>query len=192
MNATKQIVKIQSELEMLGFLKSNTTQCRFVSLLSDTPVVKIRKGNPFPGLRKVSRKSGLINANYNTSVRRRIAETLGVELAETVYENGEVWYKHLTTEDGKALPVVVNKNKDNGEHYLQFFTQKAESQYVMPDGTVVASEQVKPYLYKESERPDWKPTVIAVNLCNVKELRASGVIMQAEDVAEAEAALAAS
>ena len=91
-----------SELEMLGFIKTNGTACRFVAIVSKTPVVKIKVGNPWgasakskSGLYKVSRKIGIINANFNTSVRNRIAEKLGVKLAEVEYENGEVWYEHL-------------------------------------------------------------------------------------------------
>ena len=179
-------VKMVSTLEMVGFLKTNGTACRFVSLLSKTPVVKIRKGNPWGasdktknGLYKVSQKIGLINANYNTSVRNRIAKQLGVELSEVEYENGEVWYQHLLTTDGKPLPVVVNKKTpDNGEHYLQFFTHRAENVYVNEQGETVPDDLVKPWLYKETERPEWKPTVISVNLGNVKQLKASGVIME--------------
>jgi hypothetical protein len=187
----KTIVQISSELEMVGFLKTNGTQCRFVALVSDTEP-KLKKGCPFKGVRKVSRKNGLINANYNTSVRRRLADTLGVELAEVEYENGGVWYKHLMTqgEQPKPLPVVVHATKENGKHYLQFFPHKAESKYVLENGETVADEQLKPWFYATSERPEYKPCVISIDLANVKELKASGVIMQAEDLAEAEAVLA--
>ncbi len=192
MNTAKTIVSILSPLEMAGFIKSNGTQCRFVAIVTDTPVVKIRKGNPFQGVRKVSRKLGLVNANYNTSVRNRIAAKLGVTLSEVEYENGEVWYEHLKTVDGKNLPLVQHKDeaKRQGKLYLQYFPHKSVNAYVMPNGDTVTEAELKPWLYKESERPDYKPSVIAVELANVKELRASGVIMQAEDIDEAEAALA--
>ncbi len=177
---------------MAGFIKSNGTQCRFVSIVTDTPVVKIRKGNPFGALRKVSRKMGIVNANYNTSVRNRIADKLGVNLSEVEYKNGEVWYEHLLTVDNKPLPLVQHKDesKRNGKLYLQYFPHKAHSVYVSANGDTVADELVKPWLYKETERPDYKPTVIAVELGNVKEIRASGVIMESADLDEAESALA--
>lgn len=183
---------------MAGFIKSNGTQCRFVSLVSRTPVVDIRAGNPWgaskktkSGLFKVSRKNGIVNANYNTSVRNRIAEKLGIKLSEVEYENGEVWYQHLLTVDGKPLPLVQHKDetKRGGKLYLQYFPHKANSVYVNEQGDTVADSLVEPWLYAKSERPDYKPTVIAIELGNVKELRASGVIMQAEDLAEAETAL---
>ena len=179
MKKPNKTVEFLSILEMVGFLKTNGTSCRFVSLVSDTPVVKIRKGHPFPGLHKVSRKVGLINANFNTSVRRRIAEQLGVELSEVEYENGEVWYKHLLTSDGKPLPVLVNKSTpEDGKFYLQLFTHKSQSVYVSAGGEVVPSDLVKPWLYKESPRPDFKPTVISLKLEHVKNLKASGVIVE--------------
>lgn len=187
----KTIVQISSHLEMVGFIKANGTQCRFVSMVSDT-APKLRKGCPFVGVRKVSRKTGLVNANYNTAVRKRIAERLGVELSEVEYENGEVWYRHEMTagENPKPLPLVVNKSKDDGKVYLQYYPHKATSKYVLPNGEEVTAAQLEPYFYKQSERPDFKPCVISVDIANIKELRASGVIMQTEDIEEAETLLA--
>ena len=184
---SKTIVEITSSLEMAGFIKSNGTQCRFVSILTDTVVSKIKKGNPFPGLRKVSRKMGIVNANYNMSVRRLIAENKGVTLAEAEYTNGEVWYCHLTTMDGKPLPLVQHKDETKrGKLYLQYFPHKAESKYVLPNGDTVSHEDVKPWLYKEKEWDENKPVVISIDLDNIKQIKASGVIMQAEDLEEAE------
>lgn len=188
-----------SELEMLGFLKTNGTQCRFVAIVSKTPVVKIRVGNPWGasaksknGLYKVSRKIGIVNANFNTSVRNRIAEKLGVKLSEVEYENGEVWYEHLHTADNKPLPVVQHKDetKRQGQYYLQYFTHKSENAYVNEAGEVVPDETVKPWLYAETKRDEFKPTVIAVNLRNVQQLKASGVVIEMPELAEVETALA--
>jgi hypothetical protein len=158
-------------------------------------VVKIRVGNPWgagakskSGLWKVSRKLGIINANYNTSVTKRLAEKLGVDVSRVEYTNGPVWYEHLTTGEGKPLPVVVHKEHKD-KYYLQFFTHKAHSAYVNEAGEVVPDETVKPWLYAESEKPDFKPTVIAVGLANVKELRASGLVLEMPDFDEAEAVL---
>lgn len=186
-----------SELEMLGFLKTNGTQCRFVSVVTKTPVVKIKKGNPWGagkaterGLYKLSRKIGLINANYNTSVRRRIAEKLGVELKEVEYDSGECWYQHLTTGDGKALPVVQHKDETKRTgFYLQFFPHKSFNAYVNEAGEPVKDAEVEPWLYAESARPDYKPCVIAVKLENVASLKASGVVIEMPALEEAEAIL---
>ena len=195
----KSVVQMVNELEMLDFIKSNGTACRFVAIVSKTPVVKIKAGNPWGasaksknGLYKVSRKLGIINANYNTSVRNRIAEKLGVTLAEVEYEQGEVWYEHLMTADKKRLPIVQHKDetKRDGQYYLQYFPQKSSNAYVNEAGETVPDETVKSWLYKETERPDFKPCVIAVNLRNVKQIKASGIVIEMPELEEAEQALA--
>lgn len=195
------VVKMMSTLEMVGFLKTNGTACRFVSLVCKTPVVKIKAGNPFGQvvkngkvvgdcqLFKVASKIGIINANYNTSVRRRIAEKLGVELPEVEYTNGEVWFEHLLTENGKPLPLVQHK-EHKGKYYLQYFPHKSTARYVNAQGETLPDEMVKPHLYKESERADYKPCVIAINLEHVSQLKASGVVIEMPDFDEAAAILA--
>lgn len=193
------VVQITSELEMLGFLKANGTACRFAAVLTRTPVVKIKAGNPWGGgakskngIYKVSRKLGIINANYNTSVRTRIAKILGVNLPEVEYVNGDVWYEHLKTADGKNLPIVQHKDpaKRDGQYYLQYFPQKSTNAYVDEEGKPVADCLVEPWLYKETERSAFKPTVIAVNLRNVHQLKASGVVIEMPEIEEVEAILA--
>lgn len=178
-----------NQLEMVGFIKTNGTGCRFVSIVTDTPVKNLRAACPFKNVRKVSRKIGLLNANYNTSVRRRIAEKLGVELKEVEYQNGEVWYQHVMTADGKALPLVVNKKTpDSGKYYLQYFPHKAENKFVAENGDILTEAQLEPYFYA-SKREDFKPCVIAVSVENIMELKASGIIIQMPDFEQAEALL---
>ena len=178
-----------NQLEIVGFLKTNGTQCRFASILSDT-APKLKQGCPYTGVRKVSNKIGLLNANYNTSVRRRLAETNGVTLAEQDYENGEVWYEHLQTVDGKNLPVVVNKTKQDGKFYLQYFPLKSSHKYVDANGIELSETQLEPYFYKQSARPEYKPCVISIDLANVRQLKASGVVIETPDFEEASAILA--
>ena len=193
-----QTINMISQLEMLGFLKTNGTQSRFVSITTKTPVVKIKVGNPWGagksenGLYKVSRKIGLINANYNTSVRRRIAEKLGVELPEVEYTNGKSAYIHLMTEEGKALPVLVKaSNPNDGVYYLQYFPHKSFANiYVNENGNTISDELVKHWLYAESERSEFKPSVIVPKLSNILQLKASGVIIKMPEFDEAEVLLA--
>lgn len=196
------VVKMQSELEMLGFLKTNGTACRFVSMTIRTPVVKIKVGNPWhvvkggkvvgdPQLFKVSKKIGIINANYNDSVQRRIAEKLGVRENEVEYVPGVTWYEHLQTIDGKPLPVVQHKDEaKQGEFYLQYFPQKSENAYCNASGEPVPAAEVAKWAYAESERPDFKPSVIVVKLANIHQLKASGVIIEMPELDEVQAVLA--
>ena len=193
------VVQMMNELEMLGFLKTNGTDCRFVAITTKTPVVKIKAGNPWgagkseSGLYKVSRKIGIINANYCASVERRISETLGVKPSEVEYIPGKTWYVHLFASNGKTLPVVQHADETKrGEYYLQYFpqTEKSVNVYVNEAGEPISAELVKPWLYKESERPAYKPTVIAVKLSNIKQMKASGVVLEMPELDEVEAVLA--
>jgi hypothetical protein len=190
MNTNQTVVQMTSTLEMVGFIKTNGTACRFVSLVSNTPVTKIRKDCPFTGITKVSKKIGIINANYNTSVRKRIADKLGVELSNVEYENGEVWYRHLLTSDGKPLPLVEHKKKENGEYYLQYFPHKSSHKYLDSNGQELNEALLEPYFYKQSEKSCFKPTVICINLSNILQLKASGVVIEMPDFEEAAAVLA--
>ncbi len=192
-----------NEAEMAGFIKANGTDCRFVSMVSQTPVTKMKVSNPWHTIKdgkvvgecnlfKVSRKIGIINANYNKSVRNRIAEKLGVQLSEVEYVSGEVYYEHLKTADGKALPLVQHKeeSKRNGL-MLQYYPHKSENCYKTAAGEIVPDSEVAKYAYATGSRSEFKPTVIAIYLSNIKQLTASGVVMQASDYDEAEASLEA-
>ena len=177
-------------MEIVGFVKSNGTQCRFVSILTETKVTNIRKGCPYDGVLKISKKRGLVNIDYVESVRRKFAASIDEPLKNIEYAAGETWYKHLTTNDGNSLPIVVNKKTpDNGEFYLQYFPTSSKSVYKMPNGEPVTEEALAPYFYK-STKVEYKPIVISVNVKNIKRLSASGVVMQTADLSEAEMALA--
>lgn len=183
-------VKITDPLEMVGFIRSNGTQCQFVSMLTVT-VPKVRKDCPYPGVVKVSRRNGLLNMNYNTAVRKRISESLGVPIADVEYTNGETWFKHETQADGKALPLVTNKRKDDGKFYVQYFPVRTSgTRYVLPGGELVSEESLKPFFYARPEREEYKPVTCVFNVANIKELRASKVIMQTGATEAAEAILA--
>ncbi len=189
MAKAKTIVQITDPAEMAGFIKSNGTQCRFVSFISRTPVEKIRRGHPWTGtgLFKVARQRGIINVNYAAAVERRIADKLGIDVN---YVPGKVWFNHIMTVDGKPLPLVENKNPDKPGLYLQFYPHRATSTYVTGSNEPVAKEAVAPWLYSKPERSEFKPPTITVKLAHILELRASGVILQAEDLDAAEAAFA--
>ena len=196
----EQVVSMVSTLEMLGFLKTNGTNCRFVSMTTKTPVVKIKAKNPWnagaktqSGLYKVSKKIGIINADYVASVQRHVAVALGVNPTDVQYTAGVTWYKHLIAADGKPLPVVIHKDEaKQGEFYLQYFpqTEKSVNAYVNESGETVADESVKPWLYAESPRSEYKPAVIAVKLSNIVRLKASGIVIEMPGIEEAESVLA--
>jgi hypothetical protein len=199
----KTTVQLSNEAEMAGFIKANGTACRFVSMVSKTPVVKIKVGNPWHvvkggkvqgdcNLFKVSRKRGIINANYQTSVEKRIAEKLGVKPSEVEYTLGEVWHEVAAwTKDGKPLPLRQHKDESKRTGFLlQYYPQGSENCYVNGKGEIVPDAEVAKWAYAESERSEFKPTVIAIYLKNILKLTASGVIAETDSIEEAEKSLA--
>jgi len=170
---------MQTINEIVGFMKQNGTNCRLVSLVTETQP-KMKLSCPFKGVVKVSRKRGIVNANFNTTVRRRIAKHLGVKLAEVEYTDGDVWYKHLTTADGKMLPLVVNKKVETPseatDFYLQYYPTHSKDFYRLPNGETVTAEQIKPWIYQQPEKPHFKPVVISIRVANIKKMRASVVL----------------
>jgi hypothetical protein len=201
----KAVVQYVSELEMLGFIKANGTECRFVGLVTKTPVVKMRVNNPWHVIKdgkvvgtcnlfKVAKSHGLVNANYNTSVRRRLADKLGVTLPEVEYTSGKCWYEHLLTVDGKPLPVVQHKEEAKREetgYGLQYFPLGySGSYYVNGAGETVPDADVEKWLHAKSERPDYKPAVQAPKLKHILSLKASGVVIEMPELEEAQALFA--
>lgn len=191
----KPVIENISALQLKGFLTSNGTACRFVSLTTKTAVVKIKTGNPFgqivksgklvgeSKLDKLSKKIGLINVDFVASVERKLAEAYKLPEKNVEYQPGKVWYHHVMTVDGKPLPLVKHAEKD--EFYLQYFPQKSESCYVNGQGEIVADETVKPWLYAESEKSEFKPAVITLKLSSVLRMAASGIILEMPGIDEA-------
>jgi hypothetical protein len=199
----KTTVQLSNEAEMAGFIKSNGTACRFVSMVSKTPVTKIKVGNPWHvvkngkvqgdcNLFKISRKRGIINADYNTAVCNRIAAKLGVKPSEVEYTNGEVWHEVAAwTKEGKPLPLRQHKDETKRDGLLlQYYPQGSENCYVNGKGEIVPDAEVAKWAYAESERSEFKPKVIALYLKNILRLTASGVIAETDSLEEAEKTLA--
>ena len=170
---------IQHYNEMLEFLRAGTTQCRFVSMKTRTEP-KIKASCPWKGIYKLSRRNGLINANYNNSVQRRIAEKFNLPESSVTYIPGETWYVHEKRDD-KTLPIVVNKKEaanPDAPRYIQFFPHSSTNRYFDMYNAPLTEEQLKPYFYKKPEKDEFKPVVICISLVNVLELKASGVILE--------------
>lgn len=179
-----------NSLELAGFIKKNGTQCRFISLVTSTEP-KLKVGHPYPGIRKVSKHTGLVNVNYADAVARRVCAKVGLPDGTLTYTPKATWYHHLSTDDGKSLPLVEHSNPEKqGSLYLQFFPRNCESKYVLPNGDSVADSAIAPWLYAKSERPDFKPAVITIGLDNILQIKASGVIMTSDEADEAEKLLA--
>jgi len=178
MNKKTSTVTIQDKNEMVGFIRSLGTECRFVSMVTETPVKMRKTGNPFAsGVIKLSRRNGLININYVEAVKRNLAEANDGNKVE--YIPGETWYTHAQTDDGKALPLCVHK-KDTKKHYLQYFPHQTlgRNEYFF-NGVKMTPEQVavmKTFV-QEDNRADFKPTVITLGIDSIRVLKARRVQM---------------
>jgi len=179
MNKNSSTVTIQDRNEMVGFIRSLGTECRFVSMQTETPVKMRKTGNPFAsGVIKVSRRNGLININYVAAVERNLKAANGGVAVD--YTPGETWYTHTQTEDGRSLPLCVHK-KDAKKHYLQYFPHKTlgRNEYFF-NGVKMTPEQVavmKTFV-QEDNRADFKPNVITLGIDSIRVLKARRVAMK--------------
>lgn len=166
--------------DIVGFLKTIGTRCMFISMETVTVLKRgkaIKTSCPFGDVTKKCKRTGWLNINYNAAVCRRVAARFGLNVSQVEYENGEVWFKHV----GNS-PVVVNKAKDDGKFYAFYFHRKTSAaRYFAADGTEIAFEQIKPYLYAKKQN-ELKPPVRCVTLNNINVLKARGLVLKAESM----------
>lgn len=170
----KTTLNLTNEEQMVGALKMLGTACCFVSMDTVTEPKMRKTGNPFLGVRKISTRNGLINVNFEASVARRIAASLGLKESEVEYTGGGTWYVHEETAEGK--PLALCRHKTNGNHYLQYFPHKSRTRYAMPNGEPVSYEQLKPFL-QEQAKSEFKPVVITLGLKSIKALRVRKMVL---------------
>lgn len=162
-------VKIQDKNELVGFLRSIGTECRFVSLKTETAVKMKKTGNPFLGTVKVARRNGLVNINFVNSVNRKMTAA-GIENPD--YTAGSTWYVHESTTDGKPLPLCVHK-KDGSKFYLQYYPHRnLETHYVLNGKTLTAEEVTKMKTFiTEPEKNEFKPIVITLSMDSIRSIK---------------------
>jgi len=61
---------------------------------------------------------------------------------------------------------------------------------VLPNGETVNEETLKPFFYARPEQEEYKPITCVFDIANIKELRASKVIIQTDATEQAETILA--
>jgi hypothetical protein len=169
-------IKISDKNEMVAFLKMIGTGSQFVSLKTETAVKMRKTNNPFVGAVKVTKRTGLVNVDFIAAVRRRMAELQQVAFSETEYEAGSTWYKHVSTEEGKSLPLCVHQ-KDERKFYLQFFPlHSRDTKYFLNNRELSLEEinQMKTFI-TEQERNEFKPIVITLAIDSIREMRAKSI-----------------
>jgi hypothetical protein len=178
----KTIVKLTVP-EMVGFLKTITTESMFVAMDTVTLLVpgkKLVKDCPFGTVTKTATVQGALNWDYAKKMRKAQAEEAGVPIDQVPeYERKAVWHTPLCREDGKATALRVNKKTpDNGKFYLFYnHIKTTNTVYTDASGKVIEYEALKPY-FKEAEEA--LVPVRCVTLENVRQLRACGLVIKGD------------
>jgi len=184
----KDIVKIENKHELIGFLRALGTECRFITLDTETLVENMpKKGNPYVGTVKIARKNGIVNMDYVTAVEKRFAEQHGMKASEVTYTPGKIWYKHCQTVDGKPLCLCEgNTINTQGKNYLQFFPLRdlGETIYVHPTLGKLNKQQIADMegrFYAKNSAP-YKPTVITLGIDSIRSVTFRKIKMLNETV----------
>lgn len=140
----------------------NVKGSNFVSIESETEP-KLKKGNPFNGLVKISRINGIINFLYQNSVNN-----------QRLREGKENNFEPLPRKWGQKIqgtPLIVNKD----QYYLELKVEKSDSEYIM-NGKPVDYESIKPYTYSSKSRQDLDKEVILrdYNLSSIRKISLQG------------------
>jgi len=170
-------ITIENKAELVGFLKSIGTECRFVTVDTETVVKNMPKtGNPYWGTVKIARRNGFVNADFVKAVEKRYAEMNGLDQKDVTYTPGKVWYHHVMTAENKPMCLCEGNqpNKKTGriEQYMQIFPLRnlGETLYVHPRLGKLSKEQIKDMegrMYADNS-PEWKPGVITLAIDSIR------------------------
>jgi hypothetical protein len=172
------ITKLTTSAAMKRHLIESNGSCQFVSLISETEPSMRKTGNPFLGVKKLSNRTGLINANFVSSVRRKMVAA-GMDPDE--YVPGSTWQEMVRDSNGKATPVSTDK-KTGQKFYLRFFPHKTKSIFVL-DGKQIDKKDLKPFL-TVSKTADFKPIFNTIEIRNIKEMKVRKVNLRAKNQAQ--------
>ncbi len=185
-------IRIEDRAELVGFLRTIGTECRFVTVITETEVImnkfkltgrKVispRSGkpinekilNPYSGTIKVARRNGFVNANFVTAVEKRYAALNNLPVDEVTYTPGHTWYQHCHTEDGKPL-CLCEHQEDTSRKYMQIFPLRnlGETEYIHPELGKLNKTQIRDMYNNwvtEDENPEWKPRCIVLAIDSIR------------------------
>ena len=184
-------IKIEDKSEMIDFLRSIGTECRFITVLTETivdqnktrltgghvrspktgKIILERQINPYYGAVKVARRNGFVNADFVQMVEKRYATIMGVPVGDVDYTAGGTWYQHCHSEDNKPL-CLCEHQKDPSRKYLQMFPLRnlGETTYWLK-GQPMTKDQVNDMYANwvtEDENPEWKPRCIVLAIDSIR------------------------
>lgn len=123
-------------LELLSEIKGAT----FATIVASTDPKLLKTGNPFKGVRKVSRVNVTLGFQYENAVnRQRTREEMEADFKAEKRAWGE-----------KVSPMFV---EHKGKLYLETMINRSveEAKYLDAEGKEIDSESIKPFLPKRSE-----------------------------------------
>lgn len=151
-----------------SFLRLLGTQCRFVTMDTETEVKMTKTGNPFLGTIKVCRRNGLVNVNFIERILRRMREA-GID--KPTYVGGKTHYVHEHDENGNAIPLCQSK-KDSSIKYLQFYPHRTWNVKYVLNGRVLTQPEVtmmKTFI-PEKDWGEYKQPVIVLKMSSIKRI----------------------
>lgn len=136
-----------------------------VSFIASTEP-RLRAGNPFPGLRKVSKIGGVLNFNYAAAVNRQ-REREG--MTPDFVAEPRKWGQRV-----EGTPIVTH----NGKFYVECKVEKSEVvAYIMPDLSPVDPDEVAKWLpARHGGRQAVEKTIILRDFAveNIRSIRMKG------------------
>ena len=136
-----------------------------VSFIASTEP-NLKAGNPFPGLRKITKIGGVLNFNYQNAVNRQ-REREGI-VADFVAEPRK-WGQRV-----EGTPIVTH----NGKFYVEAKIERSEIMgYIMPDLSMVDEHEVLNWLpNRHSGRQAVEKTIILRDFAveNLRSMRIKG------------------
>ena len=136
-----------------------------VSFIASTEP-KLKAGNPFPGLRKITKIGAVLNFNYAAAVNRQ-REREGI-VADFVAEPRK-WGQRV-----EGTPIVTH----NGKFYVEAKVERSEIMgYIMPDLSMVDEHEVLNWLpNRHSGRQAVEKTIILRDFAveNIRSMRMKG------------------
>lgn len=154
-------MKTITKSELTDLLKTirGTT---FLSIESQTKP-KLKSGNPFPHLVKISHVNGCAGFNYENSVNR-----------QSVKEDGNADFEAKPRKWGKRIPKTPLV-EHNGKFYLELKVENSNSEYFdySSNNKRINPESVKDWQYKKSSRQGVKNEVIVrdYSLDNIQRIK---------------------
>jgi hypothetical protein len=158
----------------------------FVTIVADTDPRLLKTGNPFAGVRKISRVNGLLNWIYENAVNnQRVRENQPLDSTGEVEHfdaKPRKWGERIRRDDGTVTPLVEHKDR----HYLELKVQKSLGhEYRDSTGAVLDPAQVAKFIpnRKEGERQEVDSPVILRDYAieNIVQITIDGIVYEVTD-----------